>query len=521
MSNKKTDTNPSETDDKKLEESTVEVDTPKTDKVDVEEEVDFPGLLPCELDNIESRAGFTPDDKVEVHPTSTIFMTSELHNPNYYDKLFPDGLKLEKDQVSVAIGEYSNNHNVMLFKEHKGRVANIIDGIDEDGEVRRTAISKTKVLNKGSTLVGEAAILAITTKLGNGVRIEVPLVNSGFRIAIDRLDGDDLAILDEQLLTAKGEFGRMTIGSSMGFNSAYLKRDIINTILRRLREHNLEGVEQGDIDAVRRRIMMEDYESLLVAVLAATRPDGYYANVPCPNIETECKHITTGYVHPARCWHVDHSKLTNRQLEIITRPLSVKVSAEELSKYREDFKIDGDTFTFTKGGSDYVFKFTKCTLENNVRAGIRWATNINKAVSQYLTSFEEDDVRRKRIMTKTLNVNSLSQFGGWVASIAVYDSETKELELKVEDAESVIGVLKTIYDDENVTDLFDKLYKFIYSGNPVTVGVEEFTCLKCGPIKNKESKRVLVPLDIEALFFIHLIDPALLNNHFVLTDLTM
>ncbi|AFI55317.1 hypothetical protein TSMG0034 [Halocynthia phage JM-2012] len=499
-----------------VEETTTEdLPTPKDKPVTVTPP-EFLGFEECDLEIDPSRPIVTVSKDVPVSPLNTLVLSSSLYDESYIDKLHPDGIVETDAATSVMISDYVVDTNEALYSTHKGKVSNIISGTNKDGEVRKSAISKSKPKLNGSTLVGEAAVLAITTNMGMSGQIEVPLVNSGFRLRINRLSGDDLAILDEQLLVNKGEFGRMTIGTSMGFNSSYLRRDIINAILRAVVSHNIDGVRDTDIDAIRKRIKSRDYKSLLTAVMVGSFPDGFSANIPCTNTKTKCRHVTTGYVNAARCFHVDHGLLTDKQLEIITRPISEKVTDVELEEYQADFNTEKDFFEFSKNGSVYRFDFQNCNLENNIRSGITWAANINKAINRFIANKDDPEVR-KRVVNNTLNTNVLAQFGGWFKSITILDEETREVQLTVIDQDTIIKVLKEIYSDEKVNDVFEAINKYIYSGNPVTIGVPEYPCPVCG---EDEVKSILVPLDIESLFFIHQIDQGMLSMHFELTDLT-
>lgn len=503
-----------------LKEDTVEVESKEeqtsSTSTNISDKTEFLGFDECDLSIDPNRPIVTVSKDVEISSIHNLSLTSSMYDDDYTEKLYPDGLVKTEDATAVMISDFVVDSNEALYNQHTGKISNVIEGTDKDGVGRKTAITKSKPKLNGSTLVGEEAVLAITTNLGMSGQIEVPLVNSGFRLRLNRLSGDDLAILDEQLLVNKGEFGRMTIGTSMGFNNSYLRRDIVNTIMRAVVSHNIEGIADTDIDALRKRIKNRDYKTLLTAVMVGSFPDGFSANIPCGNIKTKCRHVTTAYVNAARTFHVDHGLLTDKQLEVITRPISEKVTDIELEAYQAAFNTESDFFEFTKNGSIYRFSFQNCNLENNIRAGISWAANINKAITRFIANKDDISVR-KRIVNNTLNTNVLAQFGGWFKSITVRDEDTDELLMTVTDQNTIIKILKEIYADENVTEVFEAINKYIYSGNPVTIGVPEYTCPVCG---EDEVKKILVPLDIESLFFIHLIDQEILSTHFELMDLT-
>lgn len=465
----------------------------------------------------EGREAFIQSDKVEINPRYAIILSGDATDPDTLSKVYPNPDSDPADGVAYLTAAFTSDMDTIFAKEHIGPLSNVITGKDEEGNPRATAVSRSKPLLNGSELVGEEAVLAITSSLGLGQPNEVPLVNSGFRVKIGKADGDDLMVLDEQLLRNKGEFGRMTIGSSMAFTSVYLQRDIVNTILRLVKAHNLEGVAQGDIEGLRNRISHRDYPALLLGLLAGTNPEGLHTNTPCTSEDADCKHITTGFTLPPRMFYVDHGKLTDKQLEIITRPMSKLVSDAEWKEYRREFESESDYYEFIKGEVRYRINYQNPSIENNIRAGVRWATNINNAINRYISGKDLPEVR-KRVVNKALNTNTLTQFGGWIGSIELFSTVDDSLLATIRDQDTIISTLRSTYESEGMTGALEEIRKFIYNKNPLTVGVPNYTCSNCNKPANKGGA-VLIPVDIEALFFIHCVDPELQQRHYELMDL--
>lgn len=483
---------------------------PKAEQVD-----EYEGKGSCTL-AADNRPVFIQSDKVEINAFYTLGISETIGSITNIEKHYPNAETSPSDGVSLLMANSTVDHESWLSKEHLGELSNIITGLDKDGAVRRTAISKSKPTLNGSTLVGEEAILAITSSLGVGGKITTPLVNSGFSIRTRRLTGDDIVILDEQLLLNKGEFGRMTIGTSMGFISSYLQRDIITTLLRSVTDHNYAGIEQGDIEGLRKVIKHRDYWAMLVGALAGTNPDGLLTNIPCTSHVKDCDHVTTGNTLPSRLYHVDHEKLTARQLEIITRPMSIPVTKDDLVDYQADFITDSDYYEFTSEGKVYHFHYQQPSIQDNVNAGVKWASSINKIVNRHIAS-KDDPVVRKRVVRRALELNTLSQFGGWFSYIEVKNEEDGTLLARVDDQDTIIGLLKELYQLEEVGGALDNIRKFISNKDPVTIGVPNFKCPKCSATVKPKSD-ILVPVDIQLLFFIHTIDQQMMQNHFELTD---
>lgn len=463
------------------------------------------------------REAFIQSEKVEINPRYLILMDGDTLDPEALSKVFPNPESDPADGVAYLTASFTSDVESTIYKKHIGPLANIITGKDEEGNLRKTAVTRANPILNGSELVGEEAVLAITSSLGLGQPNEIPLVNSGFRVKIAKAEGDDLTILDEQLLRNKGEFGRMTVGSSMAFTSVYLQRDIVNTILRLVKAHNIDGVAQGDMEELRKRISHRDYPTLLLGLLAGTNPEGLHTNVPCTSPDVDCKHVIGGFTLPPRMFYVDHGKLTDAQLEIITRPMSKTVSLAELKTYQDEFKSENDHYEFTHGETRYRVNYQNPSLENNIRAGMRWATNINNAINRYIAGKDLPEVR-KRVINKTLNTNTLTQFGGWIGSIEMFSTIDDSLQATIRDQDTIISVLRSTYSASGMGDAVEEIREFIYNKNPVTIGVPTLICPKCKKSANN-NESVLIPVDIEALFFIHCVDPLLQQYHYELMDL--
>lgn len=494
-----------------------------TDVVDeaklAEEEVVEAEKEAVELLGLDSRPVFIQSDKVEINPTNIIVASNNFMESEAYYKCYPDPENDINDGYAHLIGGgIVSDIEVGMIKKHIGPLSNLITAT-KDGEVlRKMAISKNKPLLNGSTMVGEDAVLAITSSLGLGGKIKVPLVNSGFTIELTKFTGDDWTILDEQLLLNKGEFGRITVGSSMSHMSSYLKRDIISAILKHICGHNLAFVNQNEPNKLTKYISTRDYETLLVAVLYGSLPDGLPTNIPCMSVDTNCNAITTGKTNAARMFYVDHGKLTDYQLETITQPMTELLSKEDYDKYHKEFKSDTSEFKFTRDEVEYVFTYKSPSLEDDINSGMSWASGINKAINRYITS-KDDYVTRKRYINKTINTNTLAQFGGWFESIELFSTDDGSKLLRIEDQDTILKTLKSLYSDESVSDALTSIREFIHNPNPTTIGVPTFICPSCKKTAEPDSEVIIIPVDIQSLFFIHLIDRDMLQNHIEQLDM--
>ena len=463
------------------------------------------------------REPFVSDDTVPVRSIYNRFYSNNIINDEVIRTTYPDIETSPESGYAVVVAGMVLDFEVKDHKKYVGVVSNIISHTDEDGITKKVAPAKSKPKFDGSSITGESAVLAITSTMGYTPRIKIPLVNSGFSIEIRRPTGDDTMILDEMLLASKGEFGRITVGSSMGFSSVYMQRDIVSTILRLTISHNLDMVPQNKPSELYKYIKSTDYDSLLTGYMATNHPDGLETNVPCMGNGGKCANIVTGYTLPPRLWNVDHGRLTDYQLDHITRPMGSKVTVEEYDKYQSEFAVDTDTYEFTRGQIKYKFKYKVPTLEESIRSGCAWAGKINKVIGKYISS-SEDTIVRKRVMGSQISTNVLSQYGGWFESIELVDTETNERMAIVEDSETIVEFLKDLYSDESVSDSLDAVRDFIANSNPVTCGVKNVSCPVCRS-KVGGDDRYLVPLDMQNLFFIHSADRQVLANHLDLMDI--
>ena len=458
---------------------------------------------------MDGRMVFYPNDKVDMSPYLANNLSSVSFNGKNLLKCYPDPENDPVDGLASFVAGWSHNTQMSMYRDTLENLSNVISYAGEDGTQRRTAITIPKPPLNGTKLASEDAVLAITSALGIGGKIQIPLVSSGFRIEIERPTGDDIALLDEYLLRNKGEFGRFTLGGSMTYSSCYLERDIVNLALRKIVRTNL--ATSVSAEALRKRIKQDDYPTITLGLMAAILPEGYDVNVPCLSSVSTCNHIQTGKISPARMFNVDHRLLTNRQLEIITRPINESVSLDDYDEYAAEFGKLTDvktSYEFVQGDYTYRFIYKRPSIEEFISGGISWAKGINDIITTAMKGGDASVVH-KRMLRRQFNLNTISQFAAWFGAVEIVNAEGKVLAAVTDDS-NILDLLKRIIVADQVHDVFEDVNRFIFNQNPTVIGVPNINCPVCKkPIS--EDNTVVVPQDIDMVFFTRISDQAVFD----------
>ena len=463
----------------------------------------------------DGRLVFIPDVESKAsNPYYTMNLSRTNFTGEHLLKCFPDTEDAVDAIASVSAG-WVHNGNMVMSREALDKQTNVMTYTPTDGsKVRRQAITRPQPLIGKTTLVGEAAILAITSSLGISGRVQLPMVGSGgFRIELTRPTGEELALLDEYLLRNKGELGRFTYGASMTHNSVYITRDLVGLAFRNVKRWNLDL--PCTPENLRDMVKQDDYPTLIIGLIAAILPEGYTVNVPCLSEDAGCSHITTGSVNPARMWTVDESMLTEYQLEVATRTIGMPVTVGETELYLADFKTNlnaNNTYEFVRGGITCRFNYKRPTIEESIQSGILWANGVNRIIRELLQK-TTDETADTRVVSRQFNLNVISQFTAWFESVQTVDSSTGKVLATVTEPGDIITLLKQLVSDDEVQRVFDDINKFIFNNNPVVVGVPNYNCKACSkPISPDNT--VVVPQNVDLLFFIHISAPAVINQTF-------
>ena len=413
-----------------------------------------------------------------------------------------------QDALSKEYPEYSNPESVdfltlihsfktvdsdSLYKnEQIGPIRNFI--IDATKRTSGFSITNTNISGKQADS-GQAG-LSLTSEMTDQQVICGPMVASGFRLELSPITEDEFSILDQQLAHNLGSVGRSTLGGGLLFDNVFLRRDITNLILKHVTRTNVKGVNPANSKVLRELLKPADLKVLMTMVLAAAHADGFEVATPCPN----CKIVHQGIANVHRMFNVDHGKLTDFQLSILTRSIGEEVTREELAEYQADFPVIAP-YEFTQKGNVFKVHFGDRSLESDLTLGTDWANGISSIIDQHIASIPEgdddDDSIRTKITTKLLENNSLTNYMGYVSKI------TKEVDGVVvyeETRRSVIhDTLKGLRNSKHYVPLYTAIGKFVFD-DPVIIAIEPTDCT-CG----YKAVDGLIPVDVITEFFTRLL----------------
>ena len=358
----------------------------------------------------------------------------------------------------------------------------------------------------GTPITGIDALDRFNAGTSLGSPITVPLPNTGIWVKLGSCSASLLAAMDRALAYAKAQVGLDTNGFT-GSTEDLIFREIINEFaLKQVVACNFEIRNPLELREI---IDVEDMRVLEWALAKVMYPKGIKIAIPC--ISPTCNHVDTVLANPSRMFTMDRSRLSEKQLNFLSRGISKKMTLKEVEEYKEEFKIGASRcYSCTIGNSRRDFYLRNPTIADYLQLGRAWLNSINNAVDLAMEAEPGNDYRRADLIESTTSTENICRYAHYIEEIRIYNESLNEDVQDdnygvINEPEDIRAVLRQIVTEtEIVAGLVTTIEKFISEVGVSIIGYPNIPCSKCQhkdapeELKNK----LLLPFDAAVGFFI-------------------
>ena len=361
--------------------------------------------------------------------------------------------------------------------------------------------------DKSGTLSGSNAVLAISAAMGKSGMFEIPLVNSGIRVALRSPKLTDFVGLEEQLGYNKGQLGRSTLGYIFTHLDVLMTETLYTFIFNFIEKCNVKDWRvngQVDVDKLRRLIKLSDLFTLVNGLLACYYPEGHNLIQPCANVEAKCTHTEKAKVHFPNMFWVNETMLNEKQVAHLTNSIVHEYTEEEIVKYQNQFNFKHRTCQYKlTEDSALEFEFAVPSLDIHTGAGGAWIKSIESIINANIQN-KSDEITKRRLMDKLIDENELKLYSSWIRSITFIQSISDDVKVKLESYSDVVNLIELHSDEvEMIDSLVSGVWKFIEHSSAVVIGIPSYKCPSCGdtPKAQVTTHSAIIPINVVESFF--------------------
>lgn len=356
-----------------------------------------------------------------------------------------------------------------------------------------------KVFDHPATKVsGSEAVEMFMAGTNLGRPVTIPLWHSGFWIKLRAPSAAYLAEIDRAIAFSREEMG-MDLFGSVGSNDKLIFDEIlVDAALRLVSETNVP-ISKNPME-LKEYISYFDVDTLIWGMAQAAYPEGAQIVIPCPS----CKGVSTVLANLTRMRFVDESRLTQKQIAMMSKGPKVKVTVDQLREYREEFGVLNNQTWEWQGRKFY---YTIPTIEQYFGTGRDYVTSVGRALTETLREDLNDDNRRASATKSILAMEEACRYVHHIREIKIPQSNQKanaENYGVVSDSESVLQILRLLSGEYEATSAFIlSVEEFINDAIAVIIGFPNVACPDCGKfyLSKSGAETIVVPFNVGVGFF--------------------
>ena len=362
----------------------------------------------------------------------------------------------------------------------------------------RIGVRAPRYNTSGGIVSGKNAITLLKRISGIGTSISIPLWHSGIWITLSAATEAELINFDFKLAMEKTQVGLSTTGQLLNARSAVFSGTLIDFILEHVTSTNVANLADGIAAALRDRIDMLDYSTLVAAFMITMYPNGFPWIMECVN--PNCSHREEVTLNLARMIWTDKTVLTDKQMDMMARKAN-SITDDELKTYREEFKLtDKATATLSSG---VKFHFRRPSIADYIDSATQWVSVIEKqqttALSNYATERERESFLRSQVQARFMR-----KYEHFVDKIEIPDPNGGDESLMVVDRETITEALEALSTaNEDFVDFEEKVLEFVEANTITVIGYPAVDCTLCKQVPQTAEGRLrtIVPVAIDRAFF--------------------
>lgn len=353
--------------------------------------------------------------------------------------------------------------------------------------------------NNEQELVGEKAILKMSSAMNLGQMLSVPFWHSGIWLKLKAPADAILLNLENRIAEEKAMLGRQSNGFVFSNASAYIY-DYLTTAI--LSEVYGGSTDKRDIVELRKILKVTDIPTLVWGFLSTIYPNGYPLAQPCVNHIGNCNHVEHEMIMISKLMWVDKSALTDGQIKHMTKRDKI-MSEDEIAKYQQELAIGGDKLVIINEKLSVVLAVP--SIQDYIDAGYKWVEGIERMVTNSFAASKTGEERNEYIMKMSATM-SLRQYSHWIKEIQFYDDPSDPDTINyIKDKDTLEEAMDNLSKDVEVTnEIIKKVAEYIDSATMAVVGVPRYQCPVCNEDQGKSlpEDRYIIPLDVVRIFFI-------------------
>lgn len=348
-----------------------------------------------------------------------------------------------------------------------------------------------------SRVTGSQAVEMFMAGTNLGRPITIPLWHSGIWVRLRAPTAAFLAEIDRALAFSREEVG-MDLYGAIGSNDKLLFDEVlIDAALKLVSETNVP-IANSPME-LKEYISHFDIDTLIWGMAEAAFPDGCKIAIPCPS----CKHVTTVDAKVYRMRFVDESRLTTKQIQMMSGGIMKKITVEDLKTYQEEFEVLNSQSWNWKGRK---FTYRSPTIQEYLTSGREYISSVGRALTETLRKDVENDERRAAATRSILDIQEACRYSHFIKEVRI--PETKEGADEnfgiVNDHETILQILRTLSGDyESTSSFITSVTDYINDAIAVIIGFPNVPCPNCGEyyLSNSGAATLVVPFDPATGFF--------------------
>lgn len=347
--------------------------------------------------------------------------------------------------------------------------------------------------NNGNNVIsGERALMKVSSMLGLGSMVQIPLWHTGIWVSIKAPSEASLLELERRIANEKIRLGRYTNGMIFSNTSVYTVSYVVNFVLNHIYDASVKNITQ---DSLKELIKVTDIPTLVWGLACAIYPSGYEYSRPCTTNPSDCQHVVKGMLNIAKLFWTDNDALSMHQRKHMQRRTD-KFTQEELDRY-ENEHTRGGMYKITLQ-DDFHVTLQVPTIAQYEASGFAWVDGIvdllEGSLGVSLRGKERDDY-----IIDQGRLTALRQYGHWVKSIEAGDDVVEDIET----TEELLGMLSS--NEELSEKFFEKVGNFIDESTVSLIAIPKYDCPACGGEQHGDVHDTrhphLLPIDVVSVFF--------------------
>ena len=342
-------------------------------------------------------------------------------------------------------------------------------------------------------LTGERAVLKLSSVMGLGAIVQIPLWHTGIWISLKAPSEAELLELDRRIALEKIALGRLTSGLVFSNSSVYTNSYVINLALSRVYDATIKDIS---LQSLKDTIKLTDLPTLIWGLACTIWPNGYPYEQACVANPANCQYVMSELLNLTKLSWTDNRALTEYQQNHMTNRNS-KITPEQLKRYQEEHDFNKKR-VFTLHDDAVSVELKVPTLSEYELSGFSWVEGIVNRTDEAFSTPMSDTERNEYIVNQG-KATAMRQYGHWIDRLVLANDGGI-----IADRSTIEQVINALSADGQVqTEFFDNVGKFIDNTTISMIAVPRYECPKCHKDTRPDSQAHphLVPLDVGSLFF--------------------